>query len=212
MTVEDYRAIRKVGMNLNNKILNSVSNKADMEYAGKLLGFLDGNKMIFDEDDETDVLMNYIIFEKNKKGKILLDNFYDSEIELDDLEEEILEGLINSYASLFEVTEIDKENCILTFSDFYSNKEQTYKVIDINFSQTAQIGGLIYTRLIPVRDIYMSSGVHFGFNSSQKQRLLSDISFLRFKTSKKLSSSDLYVHLYKKSKLYGIKAIMHELK
>jgi len=212
MTIEEYREIRKLGMNLNTKILDYVSNKADMDYAGKQLGFLSGNKMIFDDDDETDVLMNYIIFEKNKKGKILLDKFYDSEIELEELEEEILEGLVNSYASLFEVTKIDQEKCIISFSDVFSDTNQTYSVMDINFSQTAEMEGLIYARLIPIRDIYMSTGVHFSFNSSQKQRLLSDISFLRFKSGKKLSSSELYTHLFKKSKLYGIKTITHELK
>jgi len=69
---------------------------------------------------------------------------------------------------------------------------------------TAKIGMVIYTRLIPIRDINMTSGVSFAFNSSDKNKVLSDFSFLRFKKKGRITSTDFFVLALKKSKQYGI--------
>ncbi len=77
-------------------------------------------------------------------------------------------------------------------------------MFDIGISSTGIEGFMFYTRLIPIQDVYISSGVSFAFQAEVKERLLDDISFLRLKKRRKLSSADLFILTYKKSKIYGV--------
>ena len=109
MTTEDYKILRNSGMELAYKILALLSKKnKDVQNAGTLLGFWDGKAMIFDSEEESDVLMDYLIYEKNNFGNKLIDKFYNSDIELSEIEEEILEGMVDYHSSLFEIKSIEK--------------------------------------------------------------------------------------------------------
>ena len=212
MTIEEYKIIRNAGKDLANKILDfKKGNRKETIYAGKLLGFWDGKAMVFDSEDESDVLMDFLIYERNKRGEKLIDKFYDSETELDDIEEEILEGMVSYHSSLFEIININRESCILTLIDLFDKNHKEFKLIDLGLSQSCKIGLVFYYRLLPVRDVNITSGVSFGFDSSVKDRILSDISFARFKRKGKLNSTDLFVLTHKKSKQYGINIVSQEM-
>ena len=212
MTIEDYKIIRNTGKTLAYKILDyNKNNRDDMIFAGKVLKFWDGAAMVLDKEEESDVLMDFLIYEKNKHGKRLIDSFYDSEIELSDLEEEILEGQIDYHSSLFEILDIDTVNCEITLTDLLENNNTVYKLMDLGLSQTGRIGLLVYTRLIPIRDINMTSGVSFGFVAKVKDKILNDISLERFKKRRKLGSTDLYILTHKKSKIYGLDIVKIEI-
>ena len=208
MTIEEYKKIRNSTKDLAYKILNSKKdNRDEMIYAGKLLDFWDGQAMIFDTEEESDVLMDFLIYERDRGGNKLIDNFYSSDVQLNEIEEEILEGMVNYHSSLFEVQEINSDSCILTLIDLFDGNYKEYKLMDLGFSQTAKVGLVIYSRLIPVRRINMTSGVSFGFDLPAKDKILSNVSFLRFKRKGNLNSTDLFVLALKKSKQYGINLI-----
>lgn len=65
---------------------NRNSNNA-LIYAGKLLNLWNGKSFMFEREVDMDVLMDFLVFEKNKRGQKLIDSFYDSDVELNDLEE-----------------------------------------------------------------------------------------------------------------------------
>ena len=205
MQINEYFKIRETGKNLAYKILNfDKDGKNAMLYAGILLGFWNGKAMVFDKEEETDVLMDFLIYEKNKYGQKLIDQFYDSDFELTDLEEEIVEGQVNYHCSLFEIVKIDKLNSTLILKDLLNKEMADFILMDMGLSQTAKIGLLMYTRLIPIREMNMTSGVSFGFEPRFKERILNDISLERLKKRRKPDSTELYIFMHKKSKLYGI--------
>jgi len=74
--IDDYLNIRETGKKLAYKILeyNKDSRNATI-YAGKLLDFWNGESMMFDRDEDTDILMDFLIYEKNKHGQRLI-NLY----------------------------------------------------------------------------------------------------------------------------------------
>jgi hypothetical protein len=212
MTIEEYKIIRNAGKDLAGKILDfKKSNREETIYAGKLLGFWDGKAMVFDSDDESDVLMDFLIYERNKRGVKLIDKFYDSETELNDIEEEILEGMVDYHSSLFEIININRESCILTLIDLFDMNHKEFELIDLGLSQTIRIGIVFYFRLLPIRDINITSGVSFGFDTTEKDKILSDISLARFKRKGKLNSTDLFVLTHKRSKQYGINIASQEM-
>ena len=204
MKINDYKNLRDIIKNLTSKVLNFKSNRRnDMIHAGKLLGFWDGQAMLFDSDQESDILMDFLIYEKNKNSSKLIDQFYDSDIVLTDIEEEVLEGMTNSTFSLFQILNIDIEKYTITIVDILDQKKKEYNIMDIGFSQTAVPGIVFFSRLLPIRELYITSGVSFGFNPSMKNKILSDIKFAKLKKGKKLDSTELYILAHKRNKIYG---------
>jgi len=213
VTTEEYKIVRKSGMDLAYKILDTLSKKnKEMQHAGKLLGFWDGKAMIFDSEEEVDVLMDFVLYEKNNFGIKLIDKFYDSAYDLSEIEEEILEGMVDYHSSLFQIKSIDSVNCIITLIDLFDKKQTEFKLMDLGISKTGSARIIFYTRLIPIRDVYMTSGVSFGFDASVKNKILSDISLLRFKLRRKMDSSDLFILTHKASKQYGLEIVKMDAK
>ena len=77
--------------------------------------------------------------------------------------------------------------------------------MDVGISQSTSVGLIFYTRLLPIGDVYMTSGVSFGFDRSYKDKLFSAISLATIKRKKKLTSTELFLLFHKKSQQYGIK-------
>ncbi len=69
MTTNDYLTIRKTAIELVSKILDLNKDRNNYIYAGKLLGFWDGEGevMVFDKDEESDILMEFVIYEKTSE-------------------------------------------------------------------------------------------------------------------------------------------------
>jgi hypothetical protein len=65
MKLTDYKAIRESGKELAGDIFNYAvdSNKHDLITAAKMLGFWDGKMFVFDSDNDSDTLMDLIVFE-----------------------------------------------------------------------------------------------------------------------------------------------------
>src|SRR5690606_17514996 len=108
MELAEYRAIREVLVQLGTKVL-----KFPPDYtvrtirAGKRLGLWHRGIMMADREEDWHVLMDFIIYERDDAGQRLIEQFYESDVELTDLEEEILEGQVEHHASLFEIVEVD---------------------------------------------------------------------------------------------------------
>jgi hypothetical protein len=144
------------------------------------------------------------MYNSKYKGTRILDLFYDSEVELDDIEELILEGMVNSEMSIFEIVDIDSESQRWRIYIKDVLKSDTYEVINFGFSQTGIVGMVICARLIELENgLYMTSGATFAFDSLAKERLLADYSFEKFKRRRNLNSDDLFLFCNKKSKMYG---------
>lgn len=73
MQLIDYRAIREAGRELGSEIFKYAveNNKHDLISAAKLLGFWDGKMMVFNSDNDSETLMDFMVFEKIYKDKLL---------------------------------------------------------------------------------------------------------------------------------------------
>lgn len=213
MTVEEYKNIRKIGVSLAYKFIDfEKNNRNDIIYAGKRLGFWDGQEMCFETEEESDYLMDFLLYEKNKNGIRLIDKIYNSDIELSEIEDEILEGMVNYIVSLFEVIEIDEKLCIVTVIDLLDKKKTEIKFIDIGFSKSIDLGMVFYSRLIPIRNCFMTSGVSFVFDKAVKNKIINEIAFAKLKKVKGTNPFSLFTIAYKGSKAYGLKVINKSIK
>jgi hypothetical protein len=208
MTITEYRKNREESMKLIHMIIEKIP-KENLSYAGKMLGMMHNGTLMFEDEFDSSVLMDYCIYEKNSRGKRFIDEFYDSDIKLKSNLEDLLEGKVDSTISLYEVKSVNPETSVILLTDLLTERASEIAFMDLGLSQTAKIGMVFFTRIIPIGDSYMSSGVSFAF--AGKTQLLKDIALAKYKKNGRLSSSDLYLLMYKKYKTNGLKVISREV-
>ena len=206
MKLTDYRAIREAGKKLGGDIFKYAveSNKFELVTTAKLLGFWNGKMMVFDSENDSDILMDLMVFEKITSNIPACKRFQMSNPRLNDLLQENMTGILNNYPSLFEVKSLDSIGNTLVLEDLLDDSRKEYVLMDIGMSKTVRLGFIHYTRLIPIRDINMTSGVSFIFEKIYKDKLLSAISLAAFKKRRKLTSTEMFILMHEKNRQFGM--------
>ena len=206
MQLSDYRAIREAGKELGSKIFNYVvdNNMHELISAAKLLGLWDGRKFIFDSENDSNTLMDFMVFEKTTQNTPAFKRFHLSIPKLNDLQQENINGMYHNYTSLFEVKSIDKIGNTLVLADIMDNNRTEYLLMDIGMSKSVHPGFVLFTRLIPIRNINMTSGISFGFEKIYKDKLLSAISLTVFQKRRKLNSIEIYILMHSRNRQFGL--------
>ncbi len=168
--LKQYKNYRKIGMQLNNKLIKGIDRDTIMK-AAKLLGIVEGDTIVFEEEYESDVLMDVCINEKLNEGKTVVENYIETGGWTNDIEKDILNALMASYTSLFRVDSICKNESSIVMKDML-NDSRELKLIDIGFSNSATEGMLIFTRIIPFDNFNMTSGISFPFVGDIEEYLL----------------------------------------
>lgn len=206
MQLREYRAIRESGKELGSEIFKFIieNNKNDLISAAKLLGFWNGKIMVFEKEFDMETMMDFMIFEKMTQNAPAFKRYFDSNPKLNDLQLENMTGIINFYSSLFEIKRIDSKNNTLVFEDLLDAGKKEYLLMDVGLSQTALIGSIFYARLIPIRDINITSGMSFAFLNRFKDKLLSAISLANIKKRRKLTGVEMFLLIHEKNRQYGL--------
>jgi len=207
MQLKEYKAIRESGKEFGSEIIKFITEnyKSDLLIAAKLLGFWNGKIIVFEKELDPETMMDFIVFEKMTQNAPAFKRYFDSSPTLNDLQLENMNGIINFYSSLFELKHIDSNNNTLVLEDLLDTGKE-YLLMDIGMSQTAIVGYIFYTRLIPIRDIKMTSGMTFVFQNMYKGKLLAAISLAKFKKRRKLTSTELFLLIHEKNRQYGLES------
>lgn len=201
--VKEYTHFRNIGKELNTKMMNCKEIEIDIKGTGKKLKMMEGNTLVFENEDESEILMDFALFEILVNDKNFTERYY--ELDLPETTDEgiVLEARLEAFTSLFEVVDFDKKNCTIYIIDLLDNNKK-YSFIDIGFSQTAKVGMLVFTRIIPFNDFNMTGGVSFVYNNNKKDMLISGLGFQKFKSNNKLKSADKYLLFYTMNKTNGL--------
>ena len=206
MNLSDYRAIRASGKELGSKIFKYAvdNNKQDLVSTAKLLGLWNGKMFIFESENDSNALMDFMVFEKPGQNSPAFKRFHLCNPGLNDAQLEHIDGMYHNFSSLFEVKSIDRMGNTLVLTDLLDNDRKEYLLMDIGLSKTAPVGFVLFTRLIPIRDINMTSGSTFGFKSMYKDKVLSAISLATFQKRRKLNSNEIYILMHNKNRQFGM--------
>ena len=206
MKLSDYRAIRESGKELGSEIFKYAvdNNKNELISAAKLLGLWNGKMFIFDSENDSNALMDFMVFEKPVQNTPAFKRFHLSNPGLNDAQLEHINGMYHNFSSLFEVKSIDRIGNTLVLTDLLDNDRKEYLLMDVGLSKTAPVGFVLFTRLIPIRDINMTSGATFGFKSMYKDKVLSAISLATFQKRRKLNSNEIYILMHNKNRQFGL--------
>lgn len=203
MLLDTYIKYRKLGRKLNNKIIDSCLTREILNEAGESLGILKDNTMIFDNEDESHFLMDFALYECKSGGKNVLKNYIEKIGGKNEDEKILLKGLENSYTSLFEVSDINPNEFSLVLRDELIKKENIV-LIDRGFSLTGKKGMLIFARVIPIEDFFMTSGAAFAFNPQHEKTLLEEFESIKKNSHPLDLNKKNFIAAFKLSKIFGI--------
>lgn len=166
--VEKYKRYRQAGIVLNKKIGERTFPYVVLDDVVNMLGLdRQGKTILFDSEFEMDVMNDFITFEYIYNKQRLVDKFKEEFSPDNDREKEILKALVNSRTSLFVIVGVDVEDSVIWLSDIFGG-EQNIRLVDVGLSMSAEVGFIMFTRLISFEDFSMTSGVSFVFKPDLK--------------------------------------------
>jgi hypothetical protein len=185
---------------IGDKIIPQIKGE-EIEEAARLLNIgLEGKKLMPDNPMEFDYIMDFIIYELRVDGKNLVERFADIYRPESDMEAAVLNAMLNQYSSLYRVVNISREKRMLFYKDIFNNVRNT-RLIDLTFSNTAEPGLLVYTRILPLPELNMTSGTSFVFPEDSENKLLS--AYTSVEINKK-TSMERFMFFNAASKVLGI--------
>ncbi len=163
-----YQKLRAAGRNLNDKLVKRLSK--DMLHEGaKKLGILRRGVLVFNSEEESNVLMDYCIYDVRRNGRNAVEQYLiDSPPDPDSEEMVCLRAKQHAIYSVFVVETVHR-GIGVTVRDLLSN--QTPLVVDVGFGSTAQPKVAIASRLLFQEEFAMTSGAALPFGMlSEDQR------------------------------------------
>lgn len=209
--IERYKEYRRQGQELNQKLVDSLSDDELME-AARFLNMTkqQGGEEVLYHEGELDMAVqsDFAIHEIERDEMALLDQFYQAERWNNETQREILEALRETYTSLFEVTDVSRDERMLEFQDILAQDESHLSLTDINMSRTADPGALIFFRPVRFDDMTITSGFMFPFESAYKDHLISVYQKVIDKTESRTESDKRFYIFYRMYKKYGSTAFV----
>jgi len=200
--VERYKMYRKVHKELNGKIMESCLERDVILGSARLLGMTRGDTLVLDSMAETDILGEFALNEYKAEGKNAIE-IYRETANYNEVERDILNALLSSYTSLFEVISVSKAENLLLLNDLM-NRRENIKLIDIALSESAIPGLLLFIRLVSFTDFNMTSGTSFAFAPNLKRYLFRKHKKLGKKIQVEDDSTKRFISFFKLSKTDGL--------
>src|SRR3989304_2643233 len=153
--VAHYQRLRPIRLRLNNELVRRLSRDV-LKDGAKRIGILRGGRFVFDNEDETSVLMDYCIYAVYREGRNAVEQYLCNcppDPESDEMA--CLRAMQHATYALVAVLRVDPGVGCHVRNLF---TEETRLLVDIGFSETAQPGTLMATRILDYGDFVTTSG------------------------------------------------------
>lgn len=153
--VDDYRRMRRLGVELNLKLIKQLP-KAAVPECGKKLGLSKAGTLIFNNDDEIAVLYDYCLYHYRRGNKTVIERYLqESPPEPGSAEMTLLQAMSDAHYSVFRLAEIlPRQGAVL----FDLVRRENVELIDLSLAETGMPGTLLVARLLSLPQFRMSSG------------------------------------------------------
>jgi hypothetical protein len=136
-----YERYRRAGQALNGKIIEAAVGKAAFDFAGRTLGIAHGGVLVFDSEIETNVLMDFALYDYRVSGKNAVERYRKERGAENAVERELLAAMAAASLALFRVEAVARKSYSLTLLDL-ANPERRLALVDISLSQSLVPGVL----------------------------------------------------------------------
>jgi hypothetical protein len=203
--LERYRRYREIGQELNSKILSECTDQEAILESARLLGIeRDDDAILYDTELDMTVHYEFLLNEYCQNGQTAVRKYYDRERWETETEQTILEALLEAETSLFKIIAIDDIDKHLIVTDLLSDDDNEIRVTDVNLSETAELGVLLFFRLVPYEEFNMTSGVSFPYPADEEDRLLHEYKQRTSHIDSQFTSVQRFVAFFDLYRDYGI--------
>jgi len=204
--IERYKQYRSEGQELNEKLLDTLTDDELME-AARFLGMTEeqgGEEVLYHEGElDMAVQSDFAIHEIERDGTTALERFYQAERWDTQIERELLEALRESYTSLFEIVNVFPNENVIRLYDILDQEDSLIELTDINLSQTADTDALIFFRPVRFDEMTTTSGFMFPFEARYKDHLVSVHQQVLNKTESRPEAVRRFYVYYRMYQKYG---------
>jgi hypothetical protein len=203
LLIKKYRKCRNNAKELSQTILEKYTDGQSLRVVSQLMGIRHGKYLMLDSEDEMDFLMDFSLFEYKLDGKSFLDRYKEENLELDEYESEIIDAKLLAYTSLFKIIESDPSSATVLLRDLF-NELQEVKFLDVNLSQTSIPGALMFTRIVPLQDFNMTSGMFCIFPANSEKYILKQYKSKVKKVKSDTESVRRFITFFKLNRIEGL--------
>ena len=153
--VNRYKQFRQITRKLHSDLPAYLSKKA-FNICGKKLGIMRRDTLVFNNEQDMAVLMDYCLYDYREDGyNAVSRHLAESKIGTDTDEYKVLRAMSESFYTLVRVEDV-LPGVGVHANDLLGDRQ--FLLIDMGFSETAEQGVVIATRLLPFEDFVMTSG------------------------------------------------------
>ena len=169
--VEQYRRYRTAGKKLNSKIVDAMVSEAVLTTAARDLHLGQDKRLMFDNESEPDVLMDYALYEILQDGQTLIERYTIERGGSNRVERDLLEVMLKAKTGLFRVEQVLASRYQLNLQEIVGGNRRL-SMTDLNFSQFAIDNYVLFFRPIELPELTMTSGVAFVFPAKMERELI----------------------------------------
>jgi len=172
--IDQYKTYREVGTQLNSDILDAYSDRElIVETASELDIEFDGVNLAYEFESQMPAHFEFALYEYHRDGGTAAERYLEAERWESETERDILEATVDADPSLFEVESVSDSGPRLTVTDLVNDREEL-TLFDVNLSQTAEPGVMLFFRPVRYDEFTITSGVSFPFPGEEKELLLDE--------------------------------------
>lgn len=174
--IEKYKKFRADQILMNARLLDAlpkgVKGNRMIYTAAREIGYrVVKQEICFPDEYAVDRLYDFLIYEPIMSGKSVAQKFYESSHDISATEKVLLQAMIASKTSLFEVVDVDRPGKRFLLHDLLDSSDDIW-LTDINFSSTVLEHIMFFARIFTIDDISFTSGASVCFIANDKEFLL----------------------------------------
>ncbi len=165
-----YRDYRAADQELMRRVGETVKPSA-MNRAAQMLGI--GQSKVMRNDPETgiSILIDFALHDVRSDGKSSVQRYREYPGPENSLEDELLTAHVLASSSLYKVVETGLSDDAVVLRDLLRTADDI-RLTDVNLSQSARPGLLVFARCLILRELSMNSGMALGFQPQVEAELL----------------------------------------
>ncbi|MGE5576082.1 MAG: hypothetical protein ACM3TT_02660 [Syntrophothermus sp.] len=154
--LEDYRKVRERQQQLFSSARDELF-RDEIRQAAKALKILgpDG-VVIFEDEAESDLLIDYALFEVKRHGKSIIQHFMRNRPPMEEIDAHIYRSFEQSFVSVFQIKEIGSDAILI--QDLMDPGNNEMYLADFGLMATGWPGLIVYARALPLQRYIMFSG------------------------------------------------------
>ena len=204
MSFADYERCRKAGLKLNDKLMDTMISRKDVDRAAGMLGIeIKGKDMEIHSDMDLYAMVDFILCDLRDKGRSKVQAYLEDVGPDTDLERELLDMRIGSTTSLFEVKACSPRRRTVDLSDQLRGSGRDIVIYDRGLSATLAAGDSLFCRLYSGAGIHMTSGIVFRFPGEIAPELIHRYRSMRAKPNRRGPASR-FALFFRMNRRYGV--------